>query len=254
MAKDPENVGGDGSKLRLVLAVMRLPFAWLVMAISVGCTLVVIAGLAAGTWWLLSGLGWWDRGILQATRWDDWLVGGVGSTLVLVLGWFTFPLIVTAVAGVFLEPLADRLERKFYPDLPMPRAIPIAEQILISLRTLARSIGWNILCLPFYFIPVLNIAVYAAMNGFLLSREYFQVVALRHLPTGESKSLYRRIRWPLWRGGLVLSVVFVIPVVNLFAPLLATSWMVHRLWRGDGSPLRQAFAGQRKSGEITPPL
>lgn len=242
MSNHRDSVGHEWSNLRLALGVMRIPFAWLVMAASVAGTVLIIAMVAAGTWRVVAGLGWWDRGILQGTRWDDWLVGGVGSTIVLVLGWFTFPLIVTAVAGMFLEPLADRLERKHYPGLPLPRQVPIGEQVHNSIRTLLRGLGWNLLCLPFYFLPLVNVVVYAAVNGFLLSREYFQVVALRHLPMAATKALYRGNRWALWRGGLVLSVVFVIPVVNLAAPLLATAWMVHRLWRHHDSALRRALA------------
>ena len=156
-------------------------------------------------------------------------------------GFWNEPGPVTAVTGAFLEPLADRIERRHYPSAPIPRKVPFGEQMHSSLRVLMRGIGWNLLALPFYFIPVLNVLVYIMLNSFLLSREYFQVVAVRHVSLAEAKDLYRAHRKGMLRGGLTLSLLFVIPGINLCAPLLATAWMVHRVWRSGSSPLRYRF-------------
>jgi hypothetical protein len=111
---------------------------------------LVFAGIACLAWWLIGGLDWLQQGWFAKTRWDEWLLSGVGSILVLLVGWFTFPIIVTAMCGVFLEPLADRIERRHYPTAPTPRQVPLSEQIHSSLRVLLRGIGWNLLALPFY--------------------------------------------------------------------------------------------------------
>jgi CysZ protein len=241
LSPTPETVKRELSDLRLALGVLREPFAWWVLLAGLAGTLLVFAGIACLAWWLIGGLDWLHQGWLAKTRWDEWMLGGVGSLLVLVVGWFTFPLIVTAVTGVFLEPLADRIERRHYPSAPVPRKVPLGEQVHSSLRVLMRGIGWNLLALPFYFIPVLNVVVYFMLNSFLLSREYFQVVAVRHVSLAEAKELYRAHRKEMLRGGLTLALLFVIPGVNLCAPLLATGWMVHRVWRRGGSPLHARF-------------
>lgn len=227
--------------LRLAFGVLSEPFAWGVMALSLVGTMAIFAGLAWLAWWLVGQIGWLHHGWFAGTRWDEWMLGGVGSVLVLVVGWFIFPVIVTAVAGMFLEPLADRIERRYYPCAPEPRKVSIAEQVHSSARVLLLGIGWNLLALPFYFVPVVNVLVYAVLNAFLLSREYFQVVAVRHVPLVEVRQMYRVQRWPLMRGGLSLALLFVVPVINLCAPLLATAWMVHRVWRHDESLLRARF-------------
>lgn len=232
----PETVKRELSDLRLAFGVLREPFAWGVLLVGLVGTLLVFAGVACLAWWLVGGLDWFAK-----SRWDDWLIRGVGSILMLVVGWFAFPLIVTAMTGAFLEPLADRIERRHYPSAPIPRNVPLGEQIHSSLRVLMRGIGWNLLALPVYFIPLLNVVVYALLNSFLLSREYFQVVAVRHVSLAEAKDLYRAHRKEMLRGGLTLSLLFVIPVINLCAPLLATAWMVHRVWRRENSPLRARF-------------
>ena len=227
------------SDLRLACGVLREPFAWWVMLVSLACTALVFVLMAGLVWWLVGQLPWLHQGRFASSRWDEWLLPGMGVMLVAVSGWFTFPILVTAMAGSFLEPLADRLERRHYPSAPLPRQVPLREQIHSSLRVLLRGLGWNLVALPCYFIPVVNVIVYAGLNSFLLSREYFQVVAVRHVSLAEAKALYQANRGSLLRGGLVLAVLFVVPVVNLCAPLLATAWMVHRVWGGEDAPLRR---------------
>ena len=236
-----KTVGREISDLGLAFAVARVPFAWLVMILSLAGTALVFLGLSFLVGWLILRIHWFQDGWLAKTQIDEWIAGSLGGVAVMVIGWFIFPPIVTAVAGLFLEPLADRVERLHYPELPPPRQVPLAEQIRGSVRVLLRGLGWNLLALPFYFIPVANLIVYALVNAVLLSREYFQVVALRHLPMADTKALYRQHRWPLFRGGLVLAGLFVVPGLNLFAPLLATAWMVHRVWRRKDAALRTAL-------------
>ncbi len=227
--------------LALAFGVLREPFAWWVMLLSLAGTLLVFFGFAWLAWWLVGQIDWLHHGWFADTIVGEWLLRGMGSILVMVIGWFTFPLIVTAVAGMFLEPLADRIERRYYPEAPVPRHVSLVEQVHSSLRVLIRGIGWNLLALPFCFIPVLYIVVYAVLNSFLLSREYFQVIAVRHVPLAEAKSLYRSERWAMMRGGLTLALIFVVPGLNICAPLLATSWMVHRVWRRENSLLHARF-------------
>ena len=241
-------VGREMSDLGLAFAVARVPFAWLVMLLSLVGTALIFLGLSFLVGWFILRIHWFQDGWLAKTQIDEWLAGSLGGVAVMVVGWFIFPPIVTAVAGLFLEPLADRVERLHYPELPPPRQVPLAEQIRGSLRVLLRGLGWNLLALPFYLIPVVNLIAYALVNAVLLSREYFQVVALRHLPMPETKALYRQHRWPLFRGGLVLAGLFVVPGLNLFAPLLATAWMVHRVWRRENAALRVVMLGGRAPG------
>lgn len=236
-----KSVTDEISDLRLAFGVMREPFAWVVMIFGLGGTLLLFLGFAGAAGWLFGSMGWLRHGWFAGSRWDEWLVGGMGSLVVLLIGWFVFPLVVTSVAGMFLEPLADRIEKRHYPDVPAPRHLPVSEQIRSSMRVLLRALGWNLLALPIYFIPILNVLVYAVLNAFLLSREYFQVVAVRHMPLAETRGIYQQQRMKMIRGGLLLALLFVIPGLNLCAPLLATAWMVHRVWRHADSPLRQRF-------------
>jgi len=85
-----------------------------------------------------------------------------------------------------------------------------------------------LVCLPLYaFLPGLNLLIFFAVSGYLLSREYFEVVALRRMPRLEAADFRRRHRMPLWTAGITVALLFWIPLLNLLAPIIGTAMMVH---------------------------
>lgn len=175
--------------------------------------------------------------------WLESLAGFGGSLIVLVLGWFLFPAICTAIMGLFIENMASRIEQDNYPDLPQPRVITLAEQLKQLLSSLKRTLGLNLLCAPLYLIPGVNLLAYGLVNGKLLAREYFFSIAQRHLEPAEVAALYTAQKWPIYQRGLLISALFVLPGINLFAPVLATGIMTHFLCGAGGSlRARLAFA------------
>ncbi len=122
------------TEFRLALGVFREPYAWKIVTIGLLGALAVMALLGAGVWWVVAKSGWLEFGWIARYEWTGWLVGGLGTVIYLVAGWFLFPVVFTAVAGIFLEDLADRIERRHYPELPVPRKVPVAEQVSFSSR------------------------------------------------------------------------------------------------------------------------
>ena len=65
------------------------------------------------------------------------------------------------------------------------------------------------------------------VNGYLVGREYFDMIASRHLDPAAARALRKSYRGRVYVAGLVLAVLFTVPVVNLFAPMLGAAAMVH---------------------------
>ena len=59
------------------------------------------------------------------------------------------------------------------------------------------------------------------------------MVALRRLPPQEIKAWRKRNRLAVFLRGLILAALFVIPVLNLIAPILAALMTSHWLARTD---------------------
>ena len=86
----------------------------------------------------------------------------------------------------------------------------------------------NLLALPFYLLlPGINFFVFLGLNGYLFGRTYFEVVALRRLDRGTAKAVRRHFAGRVFIGGLVITGLFSLPLVNLVAPVIATAFMVH---------------------------
>jgi uncharacterized protein involved in cysteine biosynthesis len=65
------------------------------------------------------------------------------------------------------------------------------------------------------------------VNGYLLSREYFELVALRHMGLTEAKALRKKNAFQLFLTGVLVAFMLTVPMVNLLAPIIATGMMVH---------------------------
>lgn len=177
---------------------------------------------------LWSAVGW----LLRETSISNigWLEGAVdllGGIATLALTWFLFPATVSAVIGLFLDQVADCVEKRHYPNLPTAAGLPLGESIVMSMKFLGILISLNILMLPFLFLGPLFPFVFYLVNGYLLGREYFELVASRRLPPAEVTKLRKARQGSVMAVGVVIAFALTVPVVNLLMPVVATSAMVH---------------------------
>lgn len=159
--------------------------------------------------------------------WLDSITDILGSVAAIVLLVLLFPAFVGVFAGFMVETVCRAVEARYYPQLPEARQQSILEAALTGLRFGALLIVANLLVLPLYLIPLVNIFVYWVLNGYLLGREYFELVAYRRLDPAQTKALRRRNRLQMFAGGLVLAAIALVPIVNLFLPLIGTALLLH---------------------------
>ncbi|HEB79154.1 MAG TPA: hypothetical protein ENI79_01590 [Rhodospirillales bacterium] len=159
--------------------------------------------------------------------WMETIVEVLGWLAALVITWILFPGVVSAVTSFLLERVAGAVEARHYPELPPAPGIPVFESLLAAAKFLAIIIILNMALLPFLIIPPLFPFVFYSVNGYLLSREYFEMVAQRRISPKEAKTLRRTHRGPLFFSGVLIAFMLTIPVINLLAPIVATAVMVH---------------------------
>lgn len=196
-----------------------------VLFLSIAAAIVIYGVLIAGIFW---ALGQFDIGALP---WLDTAADWGAGIVAVVIATLLFPGILSAVVGLFLETVAAAVERRYYPDLPPARPTPWHDSALAALRLGALTVALNLLLLPLYllfiFIPPLSFALYYAVNGKLLGREYFEVIALRRMSAAEAADLRQRNNGVLWRAGAITAGLLTVPILNLAAPVVGTAAMVH---------------------------
>jgi CysZ protein len=169
---------------------------------------------------------------------------GLASTL--LLAWLVYPSVIAAVLGFLLERVVAATEARYFPALSPAREQRMVEVAVYSVGFAAVVLGLNVVVLPLYLVPGLNVPVYLLLNGYLLGREYTELVLARRHPIGELGALRRRHKSQLWGSGLVTALVLMVPVVNLAAPIVGAAFATLRLHRaGAELPIRTGFRGIR---------
>ena len=213
------------------------------LLIALGLALVVIVILFPAVDQLIrfmgsSGYPWMDRA--------GEALGVIGTA---IAAYFLFPIIVAAVMGFFLERVVETVERRHRPGLPTVRDVPLVEVTTSAVRFGLVSLGLNILCLPFYLVPFLNLPVFVALNGYLFGREYLELVLQRRMPTAAVTAMRRAHKSLAWRIGLVTALIAMVPFVNIVAPIIGSAFATLQLHRhglvSAGDRLSDGRAGAR---------
>lgn len=161
----------------------------------------------------------------------EWLTDLFGSLVIIFMTWLLFPAIVTVIVSFFLEEAIQSVESRHYPDLPVTRRQSIKETVMITVKFSLIALVLNIIALPiyviFFFIGPLNLFVFYALNGYLLGREYFELVAHRRIEPLQAIRLRQAFRGQMFLAGVVIAFLMTVPVVNLLAPMVATAALVH---------------------------
>lgn len=158
--------------------------------------------------------------------WADRLVE-VGTGLALLVAFFFLMSPVTAAfAGLFLDQIAEKVEERHYPLDPRGSALPMGRAIVIALQFFIVMLVVNLAVLPMVFFGV-GAFVLVAANAYLIGREYFEMVAMRHMPLEEAKQMRRENSPVIFIAALLPAFMSLVPVLNLAVPLFSTSYFTH---------------------------
>jgi CysZ protein len=174
---------------------------------------------------------------LFAIGWLETIIDLLGGLATLVITWMLFPGVISAVMAFFLETVAGAVEQKHYPHLGPAQGLSLGENVYSAVKFLVTLVALNLFLLLFLLIPPLFPFVFYAANGYLLGREYFELVSLRRMNPAEARALRKKHKGKVLAFGVLLALLLSIPIINLLTPIIATAAMVHlfETWRGDNS-------------------
>ncbi len=101
-------------------------------------------------------------------------------------------------------------------------------QVTDTLSFFGVLVAADLAALVLYFVfPPFAPFIFWGMNGFLLGREYFQLVAMRRLGRTGALKLRRRHGLQIWIAGLLMALPLTVPVLNLIVPILGVATFTH---------------------------
>lgn len=200
----------------------------ILLALALLC--VVYALFLQSIWWLFPDSI--DLPLIGPVLGIDTLLGWASIPLMIGLSVFLMVPVASAFTGFFLEDVADAVEDRHYPQLPQAKPLGFADGLRQSVNFLGLVVAVNVGALFLYpFAGPAIPLVFWAVNGFLLGREYFTLVAVRRLPPDEARALRRRNGMRLWLAGTLMAAPLSIPVVNLVVPVLGVATFTHLFHR-----------------------
>ena len=212
-----------------------------VLLLGLGLTIALLVALSIAAGWLV---GWLVPDTLSLpwigqVGFLDPLASGLSVVAVLGLSVFLMVPVASAFTVLFLDDVADAVEDVHYSGLAPAPNVPFLSGVADSLRFLGVVLAANILAFALYLLlPPLAPVIFWGLNGFLLGREYFQLVAVRRMTEAEARQLRRRHGGQIWLAGALMAIPLTIPVVNLVVPILGAATFTHLFHRLAGTPAR----------------
>ncbi|WP_257167558.1 sulfate transporter family protein [Bradyrhizobium sp. SRS-191] len=203
---------------------------------SIGLALVLVTVLAIGlqrllSWLATAGEGWAEamlgpgsHGALEVLTWIISIAAGFG---VVFGGIMLMPAITSLIASLFVDDVADLVEREHYPAERPGVALPFGIALMEGLKAAGLTILVYLVALPFVFLAGAGFVIFFIATAWLLGREYFELAAMRFRSPAEAKAMRRDNAVTVFTAGLIIAAFVTIPIVNLATPLFGMAFMVH---------------------------
>lgn len=211
-----------------------------VLWMGLGLTVALLFGAYAAVLWLVSifapetvTLPW-----IGEVSWVNNLISGASVLLMMVLSVFLMVPVASAFTSMFLDDVAQAVEDEYYPALPVVEPLSWIDGLQDTLRFLGVIIVANLLALIVYAFMAMTVVlapftplVFWALNGYLLGREYFQLVAMRRMDRPAAKALFRKNSSTIWLAGTLMAMPLSVPLVNLLVPIVGAATFTHLFHR-----------------------
>ena len=223
---------------------------------SIALALVLITVLAIGlqrllSWFAVYGENWAEAMLgpgfhtpLNVLAWIVSIAAGLG---VVLGGIFLMPAITSLVASVFVDDVAELVEREHYPAQQPGRSLPLGIAIPEGVKTALLTLLVYLVALPFVLFAGAGFLIFFIATAWLLGREYFELAAMRFRPPAEAKAMRKHHAATIFTAGLIIAAFVSIPIVNLATPLFGMALMVHMHKRLSG-PGAELIEPARKTG------
>lgn len=162
----------------------------------------------------------------------DAVVSWGSGLLMLLLSVFLMVPVASAFTGLFLEDIAQAVEDRHYPNLPPAHPVTLMDGMIASVNLFGLIVLANGLALVLYLFagPLIPI-VFWAVNGYLLGREYFTLVAMRRVGKPRARALWQVNRLRIWGAGVLMAAPLSVPLLNLFVPVFGVATFTHLFHR-----------------------
>jgi CysZ protein len=196
----------------------------LIVLIGIGLQRVLGALAESGASWAEQTAGFAPHAAWSALAWVLSIMAGLG---IVTGALFLMPAVTAFVGSFFVDEVADVVERTHYPAEPVGRALPLFRALIEGIKFALLALVVYLCALPFVLFAGIGFVILFLANAYLLSREYFELAAMRFHPVEEAKAMRKFNAGTIFLAGMVIAVFVSIPILNFATPVFAMAFMVH---------------------------
>lgn len=196
-----------------------------VLVRSLALTFALFALLGVGTWWGVDAL-------LTGQSFQGALASAAAIVVTALAFWLLFRAVAIAVLGLFADTIVAAVERRHYPAaMASARDVPFTRSLAMGLGSAGRFLAVNLLLFPLYIVLLATgigtAALFLAANAWLLGRDLGDMVAARHLAAEMMRAWRRDTAARRFLLGLIVTGLFLVPLVNILAPVIGAALATH---------------------------
>ena len=201
-----------------------------VLLIGLALTVALLVAATSGFVWLV---GWLtadsiDVPWLGTITWLDDVLTWASFFVFLVLSMFLMIPVASVITSMFLEDVAGAVEDRHYAHMPPAAGTGFGDGLVDTVNFLGVLVASNIVAIVLYiFLPFGTIFIFWGLNGFLLGREYFTLVAMRRVGRAQARLLRKEHVGTIWIAGTLMAIPLTIPLLNLVIPILGAATFTH---------------------------
>lgn len=177
-----------------------------------------------------SGADWAEHtyGVMPHEAWSIliWALSIMAGLGIVTGALFLMPAVAAFVGSFFVDDVADYIERVDYPADAPGTALPFMSALAQGVITALLALAIYAFALPFFLFGIGLFVLFFA-NAWLLSREYFELAAMRFRTPAEAKLLRKQHAGYLFGAGMIIAAFVSIPILNFATPVFAMAFMVH---------------------------
>jgi len=209
-----------------------IPAVLAVLVRSLAITVAIFVALAFLLAWALTGAdpcGWAG---LDACPLGG-AAGSLGGIVAAALAfWLLFPAVALGVLAAFTEDVVAAVEARHYRErAATERQLGFAGAALLGLQSSARLLLVNVVALPFYLLLLVTgvgpLILFVLVNGWAAGRDFGEMVAYRRGDREARRRWLRASRTERTGIGLACACLFLVPLLNLLAPVIGAAAVTH---------------------------
>ena len=195
-----------------------------IVIIGVGLQRVLAALAENGANWAEQTAGVAPHGVWAALAWGLSILASLG---IITGALFLMPAVTAFVGSFFVDEVAEVVERTHYPADPVGRALPLGRAAIEGIKFGLLALVVYLCALPFVLFAGIGLLILFFANAYLLSREYFELAAMRFRPPDGAKAMRKANAGYVFLTGMVIAAFVSIPILNFATPVFAMAFMVH---------------------------